>query len=238
VNAGSSLVECANCHQTFAADAQAGHAQCPHCGSWNQWDPLPAGGVGEPPARPGRHTASVIATALVLLVVGGVIGAAIEHGRRANPSSTTAAVASRTHRAHRRFRPVYLDTRHEASGDQVTPGVVVVNGHTYKHGLQFGVSWISDYVSATYRIPHGATTFSTGIGNDDNQPNPMWSGIRLLYEVFVDGRRAAVGHAKAHHHSPRLHARVRGDKTITLAITNVGDAFGGTEADWVSPLFR
>jgi hypothetical protein len=126
----------------------------------------------------------------------------------------------------------------ETTGDTVTPGQVSIGGHAYQHGLQFIVTSILNVVSASYAIPRGARTFSLVIGNDDNQPNQLWSSISLLYEVFVDGRRIATGHARGTAHDPPLTAAVADGSTIMLQVTNVGDSGGGTNADWADPVFR
>jgi hypothetical protein len=135
-------------------------------------------------------------------------------------------------------RPVYLDTLPETTGDQVTPGQVSIGGRTYQHGLQFSVTLIFSVVSASYSIPPGARTFTAVIGNDDNQPNPFWDGISLFFEVFVDGRRVASGHARGHVQDSPIHAQVTGGSTITLQVTNINGAGGGTNADWGNPVFH
>jgi NPCBM/NEW2 domain-containing protein len=76
------------------------------------------------------------------------------------------------------------------------------------------------------------------IGNDDNQKNALWADIQLLYEVLVDGRRVAVGDVRGNQHDLPLHAEVVGGSSITLRITNVGDAGGATSADWADAALR
>jgi len=133
---------------------------------------------------------------------------------------------------------MFLDTLPETTGDQVTAGAVSINGRTYEHGLQFDVSWTGSELQASYSIPQGARNFSAVIGNDDNQPNELWASIPVLYEVFIDDRRVAVGHAKGRTHDPPFQVQVGGGGTIELKVTNVGDHFGGAVADWGNPVFR
>jgi hypothetical protein len=135
------------------------------------------------------------------------------------------------------FTPVYLDTLPRTGGDEVTPGLVTIAGQVYAHGIQMEVGWVTSTVEATYSIPSGAQTFTAVIGNDSNQTNPLWSEIPLLYEVFVDERRAAIANALGSTSEPLASVSVAGGHTLKLVITNVGDALGGTRADWGNPLF-
>jgi hypothetical protein len=135
------------------------------------------------------------------------------------------------------FTAVYLDTLPRTGGDEVTPGLVTIAGQAYAHGIQMEVGWVTSTVEATYAIPSGAQTFTAVIGNDSNQTNPFWSEIPLLYEVFVDERRAAIANAQGSISEPLASVSVAGGHTLKLVITNVGDALGGTRADWGDPLF-
>jgi hypothetical protein len=135
------------------------------------------------------------------------------------------------------FAAVYLDTLPRTGGDEVTPGLVTIAGQVYAHGIQMEVGWAMSTVEATYAIPSGAQTFTAVIGNDSNQTNSLWSEIPLLYEVFVDERRAAIAHALGSTSEPLASVSVAGGHTLKLVIINVGDALGGTRADWGDPLF-
>jgi NPCBM/NEW2 domain len=173
---------------------------------------------------------------LVAIVAGGGGVAHVVDSNSTPKSSTPPPTTSTqtTPKAH----PVFLDTLTQASGGEVTPGQVSISRRTYQHGLQFEVSLPEDVVEASYTIPTGARTFSAAVGNDDNQPNSLWMGIPLLFEVFVDGRRVATGHARGETHDPALSASVVGGSTVTLKVTNVGDAGGATRADWGDPLLH
>lgn len=136
------------------------------------------------------------------------------------------------------LRPIYLDTQTQLGGDDIGRGVVSIDGRTYPHGLQFSVGWADDTREASYAIPGRARTFSAVIGNDDDHTNSLWQGITLLYEVYVDGRKVAVGHARGVTHDPPLHVNVTGGSTLQLQVINEYDSFGGTDADWGNPMFR
>ncbi len=137
------------------------------------------------------------------------------------------------------FATTFLDTVAPSStGGDVTPGVVQVNGATYQHGIQMEVGLAQETDEATYPVPPGAKTFTAVVGNDDNQTNQFWEQITLLFEVFVDGRRAASAHAQGHTSEPLPAVPVAGAKTIRLLVTNLGDNGGGTRADWAEPVLR
>ncbi len=150
-------------------------------------------------------------------------------------SNSGSATASPT-----RFHAVYLDTLPDTSGaSQATPGLVGISGRTYQHGIQMTVGWAEPTAQASYAIPRGARTFSARIGNDDANPQGVpGASIPLLYEVFADDRRVAMGNATGRIHDPPLTADVTGAGTIKLMITNVGDAYGSTKADWANPVFH
>jgi NPCBM/NEW2 domain len=178
-----------------------------------------------------------IAAVITLLIYFGHSGSSPGPGAppTGNPSTSTSSTTKTTGGLSHK---VYLDTLPETAGDSVTPGQVSIGGHTYQHGLQFNVTLVFTPVAASYSIPSGARAFSVVIGNDDNQPNSLWDGISLLYEVFVDGHRVATGHARGNVHDPPLRANVASGSTITLQVTNENGAFGGTNADWANPVFH
>lgn len=187
----------------------------------------------------GTVVAAVVA-ALIVGVISGPSGSPSTSPQSSGTSSSTSPkqkpLASTTPPAL--SRAVYLDTVTETTGAQVIPGQVSIGGRTYQHGIQFNVGFVESTVEADYSIPQRARTFSVAIGNDDNQPNQIWAGIPLLYEVFVNGRRVATGHARGSTHDRPLHANVAGGSTIALKVTNIGDAGGGTNADWADPVFH
>jgi hypothetical protein len=135
------------------------------------------------------------------------------------------------------FHPVYLDDLTPTEAFATTPGIVAIAGTSYPHGLQMGVGFVQSQVEATYAVPPGAHTFTAVVGNDDNQPNELWVQIPLLYEVFVDGRRAAVAHAQGSGTGTLPSVSVAGARTLKLVVINEGDQGGGTRADWGDPLF-
>jgi hypothetical protein len=118
-----------------------------------------------------------------------------------------------------------------------TRGQLSIDGHTYQHGLQFGVSNAYPRQGASYAIPPGARRFSAAIGNDDTQPNPIWSSWQLSFEVFVDGRRVAIGHALGTSHDQTLDVDLSGASRLELQI-NGTPTFGSTLADWGDPQFQ
>ena len=197
---------------------------------------------GEKPGKEGPWT-KIIAGGTVILVVLALIGLVVSSGGSSprpptstrRPTSTPRPTSSPT--PTRLSQPVYLDTIPQTGGGTVTPGEVSISGRKYKHGLQFEVG-VGVNVEADYSIPSNANTFSAVIGNDDNQTNSVWEEIPLLYEVLVDQRRVASGHAKAHLHDQPLHAEVTGHSTLTLKVTDVGGELGSTKADWGDPAFR
>jgi hypothetical protein len=153
----------------------------------------------------------------------------------AKRTTSATATGGRTGLAH----PVFVDTLPETSGDQVTRGAVSIGGRTYRHGLQFEVDAIEQTAEATYSIPRGARTFSALIGNDDHQPNPLWNGISVLYEVFIDDRRVRTATARGSVRSPPgVKVRFTSGATLTLKVTNENGAYGATNADWADPIFR
>lgn len=183
----------------------------------------------------------VVALGVVSSLLAAFILASIPASKSSSPSHPSEPGAVKQHKSpgpKALSRPTYLDTLPETTGDDVTPGQVSIGGRSYEHGVQFDVSWAKDIVEADYSIPRGARTFSVAIGNDDDQPNESWYGIPLLYEVLVDGRRVATGHARGRAHDPPLHADVTGGSTLALRVTNIGDQFGGTNADWANPRFH
>jgi hypothetical protein len=135
------------------------------------------------------------------------------------------------------FQAVYLDDLTPTETYATTPGIVSIEGVPYPHGLQMEVGLAQDHVEATYAIPAGAHSFAAVVGNDDTQTNEFWTQIPLIYEVFVDGRRAALAHAQG----PGAHVlptvSVAGAHTLKLVVINEGDQGGGTRADWGDPLF-
>lgn len=135
------------------------------------------------------------------------------------------------------IEPVYLDDLPKENGSSVVLGPVSIGGHTYEHGIQVEVNWISTQWEATYAIPHGAHTFSAIIGNDDSQTDELWTSMSLLYEVLANGRLVGSGHAKGYAHDGPIHADVAGKTTITLRVTVVS-GLNSTKADWAEPVFH
>ncbi len=136
------------------------------------------------------------------------------------------------------FQGVYLDTIPELEGSEVTRGEVTIDGTTYAHGIQMNIGWALDKAEASYKIPAGAHQFSAIVGNDDNQPDSLWEQIPVLFEVFVDGRRAAIAHAKGPGRETLPPVSVSGAGTLKLVAINVGDELGGTMVDWGEPEFN
>jgi NPCBM/NEW2 domain len=135
------------------------------------------------------------------------------------------------------FHAVYLDDLTPTETFATTPGIVSIEGVPYPHGLQMEVGLAQDHVEASYAIPAGAHSFGAVVGNDDTQTNEFWTQIPLIYEVFVDGRRAALAHAQGSgaHLLPTV--SVTGAHILKLVVINEGDQGGGTRADWGDPLF-
>ncbi len=188
----------------------------------------------------------VIAVLAPLLVVGilTIISDATEsYGKSSeNHSRTTPLESTEGNRSQEkdlaRFEPVYLDDLPEENGSKFILGPVSIGGHTYQHGIQFGVSWIYTKWEANYTIPQGAHTFSAIIGNDDEQePESSWETMSLLYEVLADGRLVGSGHAKGYSHDGPIHADVSGKARLTLRVTVVS-GLNSTTADWAEPVFR
>jgi hypothetical protein len=135
------------------------------------------------------------------------------------------------------FHDVYLDDLTPTETYATTPGIVSIEGVPYQHGLQMEVGFAQDHVEATYAIPPGAQSFGAVVGNDDTQTNEFWTQIPLIFEVFVDGRRAALGHAQGSGAHVLPTVSVAGAHTLKLVVINEGDQGGGTRADWGDPLF-
>ena len=234
----TSTVECCGCRRTFEADAAAASAQCPHCGTWNEWDVQATSDLEDAPSNFGR-IARKVAAALLLMAAGAAIAWVAFHAKSTTVRSSSCLGAGRSTptRTGHLDAPRYLDGLREVCGDPLSPGLVTVGGHIH-HGLRFDISSANASRLASYPIPSGAAMFSTRIANDDHQSDARWRRIRLLYQVFVDGRRLNGGHAIEGRHIRALHARVAEGSTITLMITEIGGVPGATTADWVDPQFH
>jgi hypothetical protein len=134
-------------------------------------------------------------------------------------------------------RPVYVDDLLRENGSPIEPGPVSIGGRRYEHGLRAAVNWIESEWEASYLIPHGARTFSTIIGNDDEQSDSLWTSMSLLYEVLADGKLVGSGHAKGYAHDGPIHSDVAGKITLTLRVKAVS-GLNSTNADWAEPVFR
>jgi NPCBM/NEW2 domain-containing protein len=181
----------------------------------------------------------VLAVIAIVVALGAALGIihATSSSSPTGASDGTAISTPTTPSSSPPFQPVYLDTVPETGGNDVTPGLVSIAGTTYQHGVQMEVGSVITSEEASYSIPSGARSFSTIIGNDDNQPSETWDGISVLFEVFVDGRRVADGHARGKLHDPALNADVSGASTLTLKASNINDGIGGVLLDWANPKF-
>jgi hypothetical protein len=184
----------------------------------------------------------VIGGLIVVSILAIVKSGSIKHFFRGSPSVATATSITTNQRStHKQsFRPVFLDTLAETNGDQVTAGLVSIDGRTYQHGLQFTfAAWeIPQVETASYSIPNGARTFSSVIGNDDTEASPGWNEIHLTYELFVNDRRVAIRRAFGRTHDPPIRVQLSGGGTLTLQVTSVGPDGNETNADWGEPVFN
>jgi serine/threonine protein kinase len=153
----------------------------------------------------------------------------------ATPTSTPTSSPSPTGLA----APVYVASLPAIAGDSPMPGIVHISGIIYQHGLSYDLHGISGgTVKTTFGIPPGATTFTTVIGNDDRQSNPLYTYFHLTYEVIVDGMDVVEGHAAGTTHDMIPPVTVTGRTQLELIITDPTVMCCSTVADWGDPEFH